>query len=301
MSDAPAAVDRAEGGRRGAVAAKVVLFTLAVIGFFVLVGFYVARIVGSAGASGAAAGAPATGVSPEVGEAVFWGKGKCSTCHSLGDRGSAVRCPNLLDIGGHTDERARAAGLADGTAYLVESLHDPSAYVVAGYSGDTMPKVFQPPISLSGDEIRAVITYLQSQGGTVDAAAIQLPPDMEGGPGGAPAPAGAWKPYLAGDAANGEKLFRQGRTGVPPCAACHTVAGEGATVGPDLTDVAVIRGPQYIISSIVDPKAEVVSGYQPVMPPNFADILTVREIHDLLAYLMQSAGLPPDGGAPPGG
>ena len=38
-------------------------------------------------------------ITPEGGETIFWGKGRCFTCHSLGDQGSAVRCPNLGQFG----------------------------------------------------------------------------------------------------------------------------------------------------------------------------------------------------------
>lgn len=269
---------------------NVVLFTAAMIGLYVAVGFYVARITGNSG------GAPqvvAQGVNPDAGEQIFFGKGKCSTCHSVGDHGSAVRCPNLADIGVRMDERAKEQKLPAGTDYLVQSLHEPSAYVVKGYSGNTMPKVYLPPISLSGEEIQAVITFLQSQGGTVNAGAIHLPPDMVAGAAAGGAVPEAWKPYLTGDPAKGEALFRKGRPGMPACAACHTVAGEGAKVGPDLTDVAATRGPEYILKSILDPNAEVVVGYKPnVMPPIFANVLTVHEIHDILAFLMKASGLP---------
>jgi len=289
-----------EAGRAGL--RNVVVFTLAMIAFYALVGVYVSRVVGQGEGGGAAV---AAGVNPEFGEEVFWGKGKCGTCHAMGERGSAVRCPNLGEsdglaaIGARAAERAAAAGLDDGTAYLVESLHDPAAYVVEGFSGDTMPKVFQPPIGLTGDEIRAVITYLQAQGGAPDPEAIVLPPDMEaGGAAGAAAPAAAWAPYLAGDPERGRDLFYDGVAdksfgeGAQACGVCHTVAGEGGKVGPELTDVALIRGPAYIIESILDPSAEVVANFAPVMPPNFAARLSVTDLHDILAFLVEAAGLP---------
>lgn len=275
----------------GRTLVNVFAFTVAVVGLFVLVAFYAQSIVG------AGDDVPvAQGVSPEAGEAIFWGKGKCSTCHSLGSRGSVVRCPNLENIGANADARAGEAGLESGTAYLVESLADPPAYVVDGYSGDVMPKVAEPPISLSGEEISAVVAYLQAQGGTVDTEAIVLPPSLQlagGGAGGAPS---EWAPYMTGDPEAGRALFHEGAEGAPACAACHAVGGEGGDVGPSLDDVALVRGPEYVIQSILDPSAEIVAGYEEAgaMPPVFAGALSVQQLHDILAYLLESAGLPVD-------
>jgi mono/diheme cytochrome c family protein len=297
VGERPLEAAGAEGG--GArVGRNLVVFVLLVIGFYVFTGVYVQSIVGGGGGEAGASGAGATGVSVDAGQAVFWGKGKCSTCHALGDQGSAVRCPNLEGIGATAAGRAEEAGLPDATAYLVESLHEPSSYVVEGYGGDTMPKVYQPPISLSGDEIRAVILYLQSQGGTPDEAAISLPAAMEAGGGeGAAAPA-VFAPYMTGDPEAGRALFYEGRgdkmfaDGAQACGVCHTVAGEGGTIGPEITDIVAVRGQQYVITSVLDPAAEVVANYPPVMPPTFAEVLTTSELHDILAFLTQSAGQP---------
>jgi cytochrome c peroxidase len=78
--------DAASGSNRGA-GLKVIGATLAFIGLYVAVGMYVQGIVGESQSASAA-----VGVSPEYGEAVFWGKGKCSTCHAGG---------NLADDGFH--------------------------------------------------------------------------------------------------------------------------------------------------------------------------------------------------------
>jgi len=92
----------------------IVIFIIAVLAAFVYVGQVVTDIAG-----GGVASAVAEGVSPEAGEAIFFGKGKCSTCHSVGDEGSAIRCPNLgenniaallsLPIGLRATERAHYA------------------------------------------------------------------------------------------------------------------------------------------------------------------------------------------------
>ena len=73
---------------------NVALFAALLIAFFVLVGEAVTRISGLGGSV-----ATVAGVNPEAGESIFWGKGKCGTCHHIGGRGSAVRCPDLDGIG----------------------------------------------------------------------------------------------------------------------------------------------------------------------------------------------------------
>ena len=65
---------------------RTVVFVLVTLGAFVYVGAAVTAISG-----GGTAVVAAEGVNPEAGEAIYWGKGKCSTCHSLADRGSAIR------------------------------------------------------------------------------------------------------------------------------------------------------------------------------------------------------------------
>ena len=144
----------------------------------------------------------------------------------------------------------------------------------------------------------------------------------------------AFKPYLSGDPAAGEKIFFDPDSKTP-CAKCHTVKGRGGKVGPELTSVAGTRTPQFIIESILDPSKEIASGYEAflvvtndgeyitgikknedantieilddsgelkklkksdikkivqqkisIMPGNFKDLLSVQELHDLLAYLL---------------
>lgn len=245
---------------------KVVIFTLVLVGLFVYIGEAITRISGLGGG-----GVVIKGVNPEAGESIFWGKGKCSTCHSIGSRGSSIRCPNLGDsdigpiIGARAAQRAQertAQGKAGMTAtdYLIETLANPGAYIVKGFKNE-MPLVYQPPISLSPDEVKAVISYLQSQGGEVDIAAIKLPPEIKAVSAEEAVP---WEPYMAGDPAAGESLFFDLESNAG-CAKCHTVNGKGGTVGPELTNVAGTRTPQFIVQSILNPSAEIASGFEPML------------------------------------
>ena len=142
-------------------------------------------------------------------------------------------------------------------------------------------------------KFKAVISYLQSQEGEVNIAAIELPPvimDSAKGSGGEEVE--EWKPYLGGEPAVGEALFFD-LSGDVACAKCHTVNGKGEKVGPELTTVAATRSPQYIIESILEPSAVIASGFEPVKVKTkkgkiFTGIL--KEDNEVHVLLMDSAG-----------
>ena len=201
----------------------------------------------------------------EAGEAIFKGKGKCLTCHTLDPSAPKGRCPDLTTIG------ARAGTRKSGTAgkdYLIESLYEPTAFLVTGY-GKIMPPVWKPPISLSNLEIEVAIAFLQAQGGEVDLTPFQPPVDTSS----AAAQVEALPPILAGDPDRGKQTFVSG----VKCIACHEVAGietptgqtldEGVEVvtAPALTDIAALNSLRYIEESILKPNAEIVAGYGTVI------------------------------------
>jgi cytochrome c oxidase subunit 2 len=97
----------------------------------------------------------------KVGLEVMNGKGLCFTCHTVGKKG-ALRFPDLEGIGGRA--ATRIAGMSD-VDYLAQSLYDPNVFIVEGFNPG-MPAISKPPIGLTDDEIRAVVAYLQSLGGT---------------------------------------------------------------------------------------------------------------------------------------
>lgn len=252
----------------------VAIFTLAVVLVLVGIAELVTRVSGEGGRSPAVAVTSAD-VTPETGEAIFWGKGKCSACHAVGGRGAAIRGPNQGDpgplgmaIGARAVERAKERAKAIGkpftpTDYLVESVTEPGAYVVTGFKNE-MPDPARPPIALKPEELRAVIVYLQSLGGQPDLAAIKLPERLMAAAKGGSRPADDWSPYIPGDPKKGEALFFAADSSAA-CGKCHTVRGKGGTVGPELTQVAGTRDAKFIIESILDPSKEIASGYEPVL------------------------------------
>ncbi|MDP7341870.1 MAG: c-type cytochrome [Alphaproteobacteria bacterium] len=234
-------------------------FMVVVLGLFLWIGHSVTSMVG-----GGKKVVSAVEVTPEGGETIFWGKGRCFTCHSVGGRGSAVRGPNQgvfgekfqEPIGIRAASRARQRSEQTGeeysdTDYLVESLAVPGAYVVSGYKNE-MAIVYAPPISLSLKEVKAVITYLQSQGGDPDTAALENPSEISAR-------------YIAriqaasaaggGDPGAGAIVFEDN------CMECHIVKGEGDEVGPDLSAISA-KGLKFISESITEPSKQITEGFE---------------------------------------
>lgn len=95
----------------------------------------------------------------DIGKTIVHGKGLCLTCHKPDGAG---RGPSLEGIATRAGERIPGMSALD---YLTQSLYDPDAFVVPGRE-PAMDPVNKPPINLTDDEIRAVMAYLQSLGGT---------------------------------------------------------------------------------------------------------------------------------------
>lgn len=341
----------------GKAVLRVFFFLIALICLYVYVGYTITDMTG-----GFEKKVVVEGINPEAGEQIFFGKGKCSTCHSIGDKGSAIRCPNLgvkgenftVPIGERAFERAKERAAKTGKEwnavdYLFECIVEPPAHVVAGYKAE-MPYVYKPPIGLTPDEVKAVISFLASLGGddiSMDeitkptGIAKELFAKVEAEAASGAAGVVPFEPYLPGDAEAGRRLFWDVKSKVG-CAKCHSVGDEGGQVGPPLTSVAGTRTLQYIVESIVQPSAVIVSGYEPVlvltndgrrisgtkkedtpesltlgmstgevvtipksdikkwkvmkksiMPGNFAEILSITEFHDVLAYVRTLTGAAP--------
>ena len=224
-------------------------------------------------------------VTPEqlvkAGEQIFKDKGTCEICHKIGQKGT--RAPDLAGVGAIAAKRKPGMSAK---AYLVESLLDPGAHLVEGYP-NIMPKVDRPPIGLNRSEVWALAAFLESQGGTVDVKLDDIPKTAGAQAAGGSAQAAEIR--LPGDAKAGQEVFM----GKGACIACHKAGAIGASpVGPDLTQLARIQTPEYIMGKILNPAAlGTVAGYPPgVMPPTFGQTLTAREYLDLVAFLLTFKG-----------
>ncbi len=196
----------------------------------------------------------------EFGEAIFKSKGQCSACHTLDTTAPKGRCPDLTDIGINAANREPGK---DARTYLIESLYEPSKYLVPGY-GKIMPEVWKNPIALTKIEIAAVIAFLESQGGEVNPTLFDEPIDRaEIG-----AAAEALPPLLTGDPEEGKRVFID-----VACISCHEIQGlENPKAGevnedfevvtaPELTEIAALNSMRYIEESILLPDKEIVPGY----------------------------------------
>jgi putative heme-binding domain-containing protein len=63
-----------------------------------------------------------------------------------------------------------------------------------------------------------------------------------------------------GDAARGRTLFFSKKM---VCTTCHTVAGQGGRVGPDLSHIAATRTGRELLEAVVFPSASFARGYEP--------------------------------------
>ena len=96
-----------------------------------------------------------------IGQKIFFSKGQCALCHSIGPSESA-RCPDLAGIG---------AKLAP--EFIYESLTQPQAYIYLDFRHEglpeeypaQMPHINKNPIALSKQEIYSVIAFLQKMSG----------------------------------------------------------------------------------------------------------------------------------------
>lgn len=223
-------------------------------------------------------------VTPEqlvkAGEQIFKEKGTCEVCHRIGQKGT--RAPDLAGVGAAA---ARRKPGMNATAYLVEALLDPGTHLVDGYP-NIMPRVDRPPIGLNRSELWALTAFLQSQGGTVDVKLDDIPKTA----GAAAAGGGAAAELkLRGEPKAGQAIF----AGKGGCIACHKAGAIGASpVGPDLTQIARIQTPEYIMAKIIDPAGMgTVAGFPPgVMPATLGQTLTAREYLDLVSFLLTLKG-----------
>jgi mono/diheme cytochrome c family protein len=73
------------------------------------------------------------------------------------------------------------------------------------------------------------------------------------------------------------------------CGTCHTFgpADASGTIGPNLGENLAGKDAAYIRRAIVDPDADIASGYNPgVMPKTYEDQLSPQQLNDLVAFLM---------------
>ena len=81
------------------------------------------------------------------------------------------------------------------------------------------------------------------------------------------------QPSSRGNAKNGSALYAKLN-----CASCHVVKGQGGTMGPELTDIGLQRGPQYLRQALVEPAAALPNSTLRVQGPGYSEFLPVRVV-----------------------
>jgi len=112
-----------------------------------------------------------------IGQKIFFSKGQCALCHSIGPSESA-RCPDLAGVG---------AKLAPD--FIYESLTQPQAYIYLDFRHGglpeeypaQMPHINKNPIALSKQEIYSVIAFLQKMSGEPISVKVEDVMNMDSG------------------------------------------------------------------------------------------------------------------------
>ena len=181
---------------------------------------------------------------------------KCGVCHTLAQAGTTGQAgPNLDDA----FAAARAAGEGGKT---IEGIV--KAQVENPRPSTDNPAVSMPADIVTGQDLDDVAAYVGTWAGVPGAA----PPRVPGGP--------------------GAQVFANNG-----CGGCHTFAAaeSGGVTGPNL-DESLVSGDSLaaIEKMIVDPDAEIVKGYPAgVMPQDFGEKLTKKELEDLVQYLLENS------------
>ncbi len=209
-----------------------------------------------------------------IGQKIFFGKGQCALCHSIGG-GTAGRCPNLEGIGAKLTRE-----------FEYESYTQPEASVYLDYVGSPgeapkrfaarMPPINKSPIGLTEAEMLTVFAFLQSQAMAVDQ--IEITPEEVIALGAGP------KADVVVEAVHGNAEAGAGLFGRLACATCHKIGtAEGGDQGPELVAALTGKDAGYVRRALFT------SGGK---HEGLDEKMTVREMNDLTSYLL-SLSAPP--------
>lgn len=272
---------------------KVFAFNVAVIAFFLWVGNSIPQLRQDPPQELVlAADAPVEDF-VKAGQEIFYGKGTCALCHEIGKKGE--RCPDLAGVGERAEARVkeeRYKGKASGGAeYLVESLHEPTLYVVEGYQ-PSMPALGR---QLSDLEMVAVVAFLQSQGGEVTVNGQTRFPKWRGEGGSAapavPSAAVAAPAVVVSAGALGADLVQQWG-----CNTCHKFDSPDRLIGPSLWDIGKRKDAHSIRESILEPDAVLTEGFPPAVMKatldgnGFYQKVSLHDLNTLVGYLASLKG-----------
>jgi mono/diheme cytochrome c family protein len=199
-----------------------------------------------------ASGCGTTTADTEHGRMLF--RVKCGTCHALAQAGTTGQVgPNLDDA----FAGARAVGAGGETIEGVVK-----AQVEFPRPSNGASNVSMPADIVTGQDLDDVAAYVGMWAGVPGA----TPPRVPGGP--------------------GALVFA-----IQGCGNCHTLAAadSGGVTGPDLDEVLPGKSDAIVEEDIVDPNKTIAKGYPPnVMPTNFGQTISPKELEALVQYLIES-------------
>jgi mono/diheme cytochrome c family protein len=201
-----------------------------------------------------ASGCGTTSADPERGRALFIQK--CGTCHAMAQAGTSAEVGPNLD---HAFAAARSVGNDSDT---IEGVVKAQVEYPREVNGN--PRVSMPADIVTGQDLDDVAAYVGEWAGVPDA----QPPQVAGGP--------------------GAQVFANNG-----CGGCHgfAAAEAGGVTGPDLDAELPGESQSAVEKMITDPNSEIAKGYPPnVMPQNYEQTLSSKEIEDLAKYLLEDAG-----------
>lgn len=179
---------------------------------------------------------------------------KCGVCHAMAQAGTTAQIGPDLD---RAFASARAVGQDSDT---IEG-------ITAAQIGNPRPTTNNTAVSMpadivTGQDAQDVAAYVAMYAGVPGAA----PPSVKGGP--------------------GAQVFANNG-----CGGCHTLAEAqaGGMTGPNLDEVLPGQSAAMVDRSIVDPNAVIAKGFPPnVMPADYEQTLTPKELEDLVQYLLDA-------------
>jgi putative heme-binding domain-containing protein len=141
------------------------------------------------------------------------------------EEGEQLFIENCAICHGPEGDAVPGVELARGKFRHASSDEELSQLIAKGIPGTAMP-----PGNFHEHQLTALVAYLRSMATAIDKSPVTL-----------------------GDAARGKAIFE----GKGECLKCHRVDGKWSYIGPELTDIGVIRRAAQLERSILDPDAEI--------------------------------------------
>jgi mono/diheme cytochrome c family protein len=208
-------------------------------------------LVALAGMVVAASGCGTTSADTTRGRILF--VQKCGVCHAFAQAGTTAQ------IGPNLDGAFAAAREVGENSDTIEGVV--KAQVENPRPDNGNPAVSMPADLVTGQDLDDVAAYVGMYAGVPGAA----PPQVPGGP--------------------GAQVFANNG-----CGGCHTLAAAkaGGMVGPNLDEVLPGQSIAMIHEDVADPNKDIAKGYPPnVMPADYEQALTPKELEDLVQYLFE--------------